>query len=388
MPTSEGVIFTIFLVFAGAAVLATLALAARQAMILAYIAMGAIAGPAGVGWVSDPAMVEGIAEIGIMFLLYLLGLNLYPQKLVEMLRQATFLTLSTSILFAIIGFTIAVAFGIAWPEALVVAAASMFSSTILGLKLLPTTALHHRHAGEIIISVLLIQDIIAILALLIIGSWGGAVSTALLQILVGLPALVVLAWLMEKFVLNKLLQTYDSIQEYVFLLAIGWCLGFAQLAHYIGLSFEIGAFIAGVSLAASPISRYIAESLKPIRDFFLVIFFFTLGAALDPTMVKAVIVPAAVLAGVLLLAKPFIFKGFLVYQGESPKLSAEMGLRLGQISEFSLLIATVALHSQVVSRETGYLIQVATLISFIASSYWIVMRLPTPMAVSEKLRRD
>ena len=381
-------IFTIFLVFAGAAVLATLALAARQAMILAYIAMGAIAGPAGVGWVSDPAMVEGIAEIGIMFLLYLLGLNLYPQKLVEMLRQATFLTLSTSILFAIIGFTIAVAFGIAWPEALVVAAASMFSSTILGLKLLPTTALHHRHAGEIIISVLLIQDIIAILALLIIGSWGGAVSTALLQILVGLPALVVLAWLMEKFVLNKLLQTYDSIQEYVFLLAIGWCLGFAQLAHYIGLSFEIGAFIAGVSLAASPISRYIAESLKPIRDFFLVIFFFTLGAALDPTMVKAVIVPAAVLAVVLLLAKPFIFKGFLVYQGESPKLSAEMGLRLGQISEFSLLIATVALHSQVVSRETGYLIQVATLISFIASSYWIVMRLPTPMAVSEKLRRD
>lgn len=388
MPTSEGVIFTIFLVFAGAAVLATLALAARQAMILAYIAMGAIAGPAGVGWVSDPAMVEGIAEIGIMFLLYLLGLNLYPQKLVEMLRQATFLTLSTSALFAVIGFIVAIAFGIAWPEALVVAAASMFSSTILGLKLLPTTALHHRHAGEIIISVLLIQDIIAILALLIIGSWGGQVSTALLQILVGLPALVVLAWLLAKFVLNRLLQTFDSIQEYIFLLAIGWCLGFAQLAHSIGLSFEIGAFIAGVALAASPISRYIAESLKPIRDFFLVIFFFTLGAALDPTMVKAVILPAAVLAAALLVAKPLIFKGFLVYQGETPKLSAEMGLRLGQISEFSLLIATVALHSQVVSRETGYLIQVATLLSFIASSYWIVMRLPTPMAVSEKLRRD
>ena len=294
----------------------------------------------------------------------------------------------SSLSFAVLGVMLALAFGFAVRDAVVVGAAMMFSSTILGLKLLPTTALHHRHAGEIMISVLLIQDIIAIICLLMLGSVGGDVTEALLRVLIGLPLLIGAGLIGERFLLRPLLLKFDGIQEYVFLLAIGWCLGLAQLAHAIGLSFEIGAFVAGVSLAASPISRYIAESLKPIRDFFLVIFFFTLGAGLDPEMVERVALPALALAAVMLIAKPLIFWRLLAWQGETNKLAREMGARLGQISEFSLLIATVALANKVVAPETGYLIQVATLISFIASSYFIVMFLPSPMAVSERLRQD
>ncbi len=390
MDASHGIVFTIFLVFTGAAVVATLALFARQALIVAYILVGALVGPGVLGWIDDPKLMEDIAGIGIMFLLYLLGLNLYPQKLLQMLQQAMTLTLATCLLFALVGVGLTLLLGFTAVDALVVGAALMFSSTILGLKLLPTTALHHRHAGEVIISVLLIQDVIAILILLALQGIGSGHASALdwLWLLSALPVTVGVAFVLERWVLVPLLSRFDQIQEYVFLLTIGWCLGIAQLSHALGLSHEIGAFIAGVALASSPVARFIAESLKPLRDFFLVIFFFSLGASLRPDAVIEVIGPALVLVAVMLVIKPLAFSWMLKSQHETGKLSREIGVRLGQISEFSLLIAIVALQSGVVSQRASTLIQVAALLGFIVSSYWIVMRYPTPIAVSDRLRRD
>ncbi len=377
-----------FIVFAGAALLATVTLYARQAMILAYILCGALAGPPGLNWINDPQLISAMSEIGIVFLLYLLGLNLYPQKLIEMLRQATWLTTLSSALFMVVGLAVALAFGFAITEALVIGACMMFSSTILGLKLLPTTALHHRHAGEIIISVLLIQDLIAILILLGLQSAGAELGVAATRILIALPGLILLALGGERFVLRPLIARFDQIQEYIFLLAVGWCLGLSVLASAAGLSHEIGAFVAGVALAASPISRFIAENLRPIRDFFLVMFFFALGAQLDWSHISQIAIPALVLAAIMLTLKPMVFGWLLKQQAEKEGLAREMGVRLGQISEFSLLIATVALASGVIQQRTGYLIQTATLLSFIVSSYWIVMRFPTPVSSNPALRRD
>lgn len=390
MESTHGIVFTIFLIFTGAAALATAALFARQALIVAYILVGALVGPGALGLIDRPELIEDIASIGIMFLLYLLGLNLYPQKLLQMLQQATLLTLSTCAAFAVLGLLLAKLLGYSTIDAVVIGAAMMFSSTILGLKLLPTTALHHRHAGEVIISVLLIQDVIAILILLALqGSSGGDASIGDWLILLGaLPLVIGVAFALERWVLIPLLARFDQIQEYVFLLTIGWCLGIAQLSHALGLSHEIGAFIAGVALASSPVSRFIAESLKPLRDFFLVMFFFSLGATLQPGRVAEVLWSALIIAGVMLIAKPLIFERLLRLQNETANLSREIGVRLGQISEFSLLIAVVALQSGVISESASYLIQIATLIGFVASSYWIVMRYPTPIAVSDELRRD
>ena len=162
----DSILFTIFLIFTGAAVMAGLALYARQSMLVAYIALGVLVGPWGLGLVGDATTAQGIGEVGIIFLLYLLGLNLHPQKLTRMVRAATVVTLASCLAFAAAGGAVAFAFGFTLPEVLVIGAASMFSSTIIGLKLLPTTALHHRHAGEVIISVLLLQDVIAIVILL------------------------------------------------------------------------------------------------------------------------------------------------------------------------------------------------------------------------------
>ena len=192
----------------------------------------------------------------------------------------------------------------------------------------------------------------------------------------------------SRYVLTRLLARFDTIQEYIFLLAIGWCLGMAELSEALRLSPEIGAFIAGIAVATEPISRFIAESLKPLRDFFLVVFFFSLGAAFDLSVMDEVLLPAAALAAISLLVKPLVFKQLWVYQGERPALAREVGARLGQISEFSLLVAVLATQTAVISMRASYLIQLATLMTFIVSSYYIVLRYPTPIAVSDRLRRD
>ena len=162
----------------------------------------------------------------------------------------------------------------------------------------------------------------------------------------------------------------------------------AQLASLLGLSAEIGAFIAGVSLATSPVAVYIAESLKPVRDFFLVMFFFSVGATFDLHYVPVVIIPAAILMVVLLAVKPLTYRYLLGWVGESKQVAWEVGVRLAQVSEFSLIIAYVGLSNHLISHAAAYLIEAATILSFMASSYWVVMKYPTPVAMSDRLRRD
>ncbi len=386
----QSIVFSVFLIFTGAAALATAALYARQSMLVAYILLGMAMGPSALGLVRDVEMLRDLSHVGIVFLLFLLGLNLHPQDLWHMFRKATFVTLGSSLLFALLGGLTAQAFGYGLADSLVIGAALMFSSTIIGLKLLPSTVLHHQHTGEIIISVLLLQDLIAILIMLILHGLAGAASgwQHVTFTLLALPGVLIFAFVFSRYVLTRLLARFDTIQEYIFLLAIGWCLGMAELAQALGLSAEIGAFIAGIAVATEPISRFIAESLKPLRDFFLVVFFFSLGAGLEFEVMQTVLPAAVTLALISLLLKPVVFKHLWVRQGESAAISREVGVRLGQISEFSLLIAVLAASAGVISMQASYLIQLATLITFTVSSYYIVMRYPTPMAVNDRLRRD
>ncbi len=386
----DPIIFSVFLIFAGAAVAATLALYARQSMLVSYILLGMLLGPWGLDLVGEPQTIQDISHVGVIFLLFLLGLNLHPQKLIQLFRATLLVTLVSSLLFSTAGFAVGVAFGFTMLESLIVGLACMFSSTIIGLKLLPTTQLHHQHTGEVIISVLLLQDLIAIIILLFLQGSGneGSLWQSLMLLAVALPALIIAAFAVARFVLVPLFMRFDTIQEYVFLLTIGWCLGVAELGAMMGVSQEIGAFIGGIAIASSPISTFIAESLKPLRDFFLVMFFFSLGASFDISMISVVLMPVLVLVALLLLLKPFVFSRLLQQTGEQGALSKEVGIRLGQVSEFSLFIAILALESGVIGAEASYLIQLVTLASFIVSSYWIMLRYPTPIAVSAKLRRD
>ena len=379
-----------FLIFGGAALLATVALYLRQAMLVAYLAIGAILGPWGLGLVSDADLISDIAHIGIIFLLFLLGLNLSPQKLIVLLRETTLVTVFCTLIFGGLAGSIALAFSFSVVDSLIIGVCASFSSTIVGLKLLPTTVLHHRRIGEVIISVLLLQDLIAIVALMVIQGHGGSGEALIFEILKGilaLPLLGLVAWAGHQFIIFKLFEKYGRIQEYIFLISIGWCLSLAQLAVFAGLSYEIGAFVAGVAIATSPMALHISESLKPLRDFFLVLFFFALGAGFDMVAATGVILPAILIAATLLIIKPIVFRFLLVSQAESNKLAWETGVRLGQLSEFSLLIVFVARENQIITPETFYIVQLATIITFIISVYWIVAKYPTPISVNDKLRR-
>jgi len=379
-----------FLIFTGSAVVASLALFGRQPLLVAYILLGAVMGPHGLAWVNDVDLISEIASIGIIFLLFLLGLDMQPQALGRVLRQVTHITLISSLLFAAVGFGVAYLFEYSLLECIIIGTSMMFSSTIIGIKLLPTTVLHHKHSGELMIGMLLMQDFLAIFVLLMLisGLDGGDSLITFGKSIVALPLIIGGAVLMVRYVLQPLFARFDRIGEYVFLLAIGWCLGVAELAEFVGLSREIGAFIAGISLATSPISQYIALNLKPLRDFFLILFFFSLGGGFDLSLIPQIAVPALILAALMLTLKPTVYQTLLRSQSESQSLSWDIGFRLGQNSEFSLLIAYVAFNTQLIGNNASHLIQAAAIITFLVSSYIVVFNFPNPIATSGKLRRD
>tara|TARA_B100000768_G_scaffold52841_1_gene51343 strand:+ start:3710 stop:4876 length:1167 start_codon:yes stop_codon:yes gene_type:complete len=379
-----------FLIFSGAAVFASLALFGRQPLLVAYIALGAVIGPHGIGWVSDVTTISQIAEIGIIFLLFLLGLDMQPQTLFKVLRQVTHVTLISSLLFGCIGFAVGKAFGYTPTESLIIGIATIFSSTIIGIKLLPTTALHHKHSGDLMVGMLLMQDFIAIFVLMFLSA-GESGSPDLLQLgrsFLALPVLVGFSVLMVRIVLLPLFARFDRIGEYVFLLAIGWCLGISEAAASLGLSREIGAFVGGISIATCPFSQYIALNLKPLRDFFLILFFFSLGSSFDISLIPEIAAGAVLLAALVLAVKPITYHYLLRSHSETDSLAWDIGFRLGQNSEFSLLIAYVAFNASMIGNIASHLIQGAAILTFLISSYLVVFNFPTPIATNEKLRRD
>ncbi|WP_286238960.1 cation:proton antiporter domain-containing protein [Neptuniibacter halophilus] len=390
--TEQSLVFSFFLIFTGAAVVASLALYTRQPLLVAYIVLGAILGPYGMSMVSDTKLLSDISHVGIIFLLFLLGLDMQPSHLLHMLKKATLVAIGSSLIFFALGYGVGYVFGYSQTENMIIGIAVMFSSTIIGIKLLPTTVLHHRHTGELVVGLLLLQDVIAIMVLLFLYSGDGASkSDTMAQFattLVALPLIILGAFIFVKYVLLKLIQRFDRFHEYIFLLAIGWCLGLAELAHLAGLSAEIGAFVAGVSLATSPISQYIATSLKPLRDFFLILFFFSIGASFNLDLVGVIAIPAIILAVLILVVKPVVFRFMLSRISESPQLGWEVGFRLGQISEFSLLIAYIAAGALMIGEEASHVIQATAILTFLFSSYVVIFNFPSPIAVSDKLRRD
>lgn len=387
---NEPILFTLFLIFTGAAIFATTALYARQSLLVAYIFVGLILGASGFKLISDYEVINEISHIGIIFLLFLMGINLPIDKLFHLVKKTTFITAVSSLLFLAIGFAVGLAFGFTLLESLFIGASAMFSSTIIGLKLLPTTVLHHRRQGEMIISILLLQDILAIIVLTIlqVGPDSHFPWKELGLLFVSLIGISIFAFAFHHYIVIRIISRFDRIQEFVFVVTIGWCLGIAQLAAHFNLSYEIGAFIAGVAFASNPIALFISETLKPLRDFFLILFFFALGANFNIDEARSVLVPAVALALLLLVIKPVSFKYLIKRTSENPEDARETGYRLGQTSEFSLLIAVLAVEMNVIGMKAGYLIQVCALITFIVSSYLIVYKFPTPMATSDKLRRD
>ena len=385
----ESFAFEMALIFVGSSLLGTVFLYFRQPIILAYIFVGCAIGPWGIQLIKKPEHIEHISHIGIFLLMFLMGLNLHPKQLVRLLRSTLLVVFSTSLCFAGIGFLIALAFRFPLFDSFIVGLAMMFSSTVIGIKLIPTTTLHQRHMGDLMVSVLLLQDILAILVILFL--YGSAETQILLtsaSLIFKSIALFGFSWIVVKFAILPLFRRFDVVQDYLFLISLGWCFLAAALAKFLGLSYEIGAFVAGVALAVSPIAQVIAEGLKPVREFFLILFFFCIGANFNPRISPIILAAAAAIAAALLLAKPFLFTIAFRAIKEKDHIAKELSARLGQASEFSLLVSYSAIASGKISTDTSYLIQMTTILTFIVSTYYVVFKYPTPISVTKTLRKD
>ena len=378
---------SVLLIFIASAALASLALFARQPLIVVYIVLGCLLGPFGLQWITDDKALSDLGHVGIIFLLFIVGLDLPPQKIRNVLGETIVIVLASTAVFFLVGLGIGLLFGFSLLEAVIAGIAVVFSSTIVGIKLLPKTVLHHKHIGEIVIGLLLIQDLLAVFALLYMrGLEGEFTWHAWLIACIGIPALIALSYIGAKLIFWPLLRKFDVFTEYTFLLFLGWCMGMSLIAHYLGLPVEIGAFIAGVVLANSPASQGIAQTLEPLRDFFLVLFFFYVGASVDPRLLWDVALQVALLALVLTALKPVVFRYLIAWQGETKSTGWEVGIRLGQCSEFSLLVLYLAATQM---SDTSMLVVLgATVLTILVSSYIVVFKYKNPLALSDRLRVD
>jgi len=385
----DSIMFELSVIIVGAAALGTLFLYAKQPIIVAYIAIGIAVGPSGFALIDRTDYIAQISHVGIVLLLFLIGLNLQPERLIGLFRKTSLLTFATSILFGLVSLVFALLLDFSMRSSALFGTAMMFSSTVVGLKLIPTTTLHHRHIGEVMTSVLILQDVLAILVILFIaGERSDYVLLTFAMLTVKFGLLCLLAFVGVRFVMIPLLTRFDVVQEYTFLATLGWCLLWAETAHILGLSYEIGAFVAGLSIASCVVAIAIAEHLKPIREFFLILFFFAVGSNLDLSLEPRLLLSAIIFGITLVPLKAYVFRFAFSSSGESSKMSQELGVRLAQSSEFSLLIAFSALSVGVMSTQEAMVIQFTTIATFIVSTYWVVMKYPTPISESSRLRQD
>ncbi len=383
-------IFDLSIILVGAALLSILAVILKQPILIGYIACGVLAGPWGLGLIKEVGFIESMSHLGITLLLFLAGLCLHPQHLLRLFQRTSLVTITNCSVSFIIAFLFAFVFKFSFVDSVWIGIALMFSSTILVIKLLPTTRLHQERMGAMCISILIVEDLIAVGALAFLRGMhtGGPALFDVAWLLAKLVLLIVGALLFEQFVLRKLLHRVERLHEAIFIIGLAWCFGVAAISNKMGLFYETGAFLAGIALAQHPIARFIAEALKPLRDFFLVLFFFALGSKLDLIIVKGIFIPALILAGIFIVVKPWLFKKMLVLAGEEKPFAAEVGVRLGQLSEFSLLIAILALSINHISDRAVQFIELVTILTFIISSYYVVYRYKTPIGTTEKMIKD
>jgi len=342
----------------------------KQPLIPAYIIAGLLIGPHFLKLITNMEEIAILAELGIAFLLFMVGLEIDLKKLKDV-GFISFVGGSIEILILFsIGFFIASVFGFIPLEAVYLGFVLAFSSTVVVVKLLSDRKELGTLHGRIILGALLLQDIVAILALSVLSNESMGLVVIFSSLVKGL-GLFVLAWLISKFILPGLFKFSAKSQELLFLSAVTVCFFFALFAYSIGFSIVIGAFIAGLSLASLPYNFDIAGQIRPLRDFFATLFFVTLGMQLTFGGLSNILIPLIVLIIVILIFKPIIIMFFTSLFGYKKRTSFFTGLNMAQISEFSLILIAQGLLLGHVSQELFSLTVVAAIITMVTTSYFI-----------------
>ena len=368
----------------------------RQPLIIMFLATGILAGPSVLGIIRSYEQIELLADIGISVLLFIVGLKL-DLNLIRTTGPVALATGLGQIVFtSIIGFTIAILIGIAPLNAAYVAVALTFSSTIIIVKLLSEKKEIDSLHGQIAIGFLIVQDIAAILALVGLTTFGSSIAneeTAYISILLlGFKGLVLLGGvaIVMKYIIPYLAKQLAQSMELLTLFAIAWAVFLGAGSELLGFSKEVGAFLAGVSLASTEYRDSIGGRLTSIRDFLLLFFFISLGARLDWSTVSTQIGASLVLSTFVLIGNPLIVLVIMGLMGYRRRTGFLAGLTVAQISEFSLIVAALGLNMGHISNETMGLITLVGVITIFTSTYMILYSgqlynlLSKPLKIFEK----
>ncbi len=361
-----------------AAILSVLFRFLKQPSILAFIITGIIVGPLGPFQFQNHDLMEALASIGITLLLFMIGLELKLKELKSVGRVALIAGSLQMILTSLAGFLISILLGFSGLTSLYIGVALAFSSTIVVIKLLSDKRDLKSLYGKITVGILLAQDIVAIFTLIILSTLNSTPSASVNfydLFLVLLKMIVLFGWVivLSREVLPRLLNIIARSSESLFLFSIAWAFGISALVSspFIGFSIEIGGLLAGIALASTIESYQIITKVKPLRDFFLTIFFVTLGMRIVLSNIDQIIVPVIVFSGFVLLISPVIVMLILGFMKYKKRTSFLAGIALAQISEFSLIM--IFLGNKIGHLDTSIIsiITFVGVITFVFSTYFI-----------------
>jgi Kef-type K+ transport system membrane component KefB len=359
-----------------AVVIGAFTVALRQPLLIGFIIAGILVGPSALGFVGDVGQFELLAKLGISLLLFLVGLKLDP-ALVRTTGPVALATGLGQILFtSIAGFLIARALGYATVPALYIAVALTFSSTIIIVKLLSDKREIDELHGRIAVGFLIVQDIVVVLVMIVITAIGAAgdasVTERLVQVLLrGIVSLVVLAGL-ARWVLPSVFGRLSGNRELLVLASVAWAVALAAIADVLGFSSEVGAFLAGMTLAATPYREAIAARLVGLRDFLLLFFFIELGAQLDISAAVGQLLDASLLSVFVLVGNPLIVLVIMGAMRYRKRTSFLAGLTVAQISEFSLILVALGVRVGHIDQSVLGVVTAVGIITIVLSTYLIL----------------
>ncbi|KKQ34672.1 MAG: Transporter, CPA2 family [Microgenomates group bacterium GW2011_GWA2_37_6] len=349
----------------------------KQPPVLAYILTGIILGPLALLRIQDTEVMRSLAEIGITLLLFMLGLELRFSELKSVGKISIITGIGQIVFTTVIGFIISTLLGFSPIAALYISIALTFSSTIIIVKLLSDKKDLNSLYGKISVGFLLVQDFVAIIALIFLSGFGSGSSISYTDfILISLKAIVLFGWVivLSKKLLPYLINKIAHSSETLFLFSLAWAFGIAAVisSPAIGFSIEIGGFLAGLALANSYESYQIITKIRPLRDFFITIFFVTLGMGLLISDFSTILIPGIILSLFVLIGNPLIVMILMGLLGYKKRTGFLAGLTVAQISEFSLIVMFMGSRIGHVTEQNVALITFVGAVTFVVSTYMIL----------------
>ena len=346
----------------------------RQPLVIGYILTGIIVSPYFFNIVTPTDAIATFAQIGIALLLFMVGLNLNPRIIKDVGKVSLITGVGQVIFTSVIGFFIGKFLGFSTIVSTYIAIALTFSSTIIIMKLLSDKGDLETLYGRIALGFLIVQDLIVIVILMVISSIPAGIdfATLALETVLRGVGLLILLFLISVHIFPRITQAIAKSQEFLLLFSIGWCFAIASLFYYLNFSIEAGALIAGITLSLSPYHYEIGSKMKPLRDFFIILFFISLGSQMVFTNISQYVIPILIFSVFILIGNPLIVMVLMGLMGYTKRNSFLAGLTVAQISEFSLILIALGVNVGHLTNEILSLVTIVGLITIAGSTYLIL----------------